>query len=176
MLLRCVRCFSYSASHHTADSLISPSPPEGLFNPFIFITDYTRDHSSVPHFHIYILAFMNMGSIPGRIIPARIADTIGHFSLLAPAAFLSGVACFALWLPERDSLLIAFAATYGFTSGAFVAVVTSCIARISDVRVIGTRIGMLYSIISLPCVSAPTPVTVVHRIIPSHTDRVSSLF
>ena len=135
---------------------LAPQLPEGLFNPFIFITDYTRDHSSLPHFHIYILAFMNLGSIPGRIIPARIADTIGHFSLLAPAAFFSGVACFALWLPERDSLLVAFAATYGFTSGAFVAVVTSCIARISDVRVIGTRIGMLYSIISLPCV-CPRP-------------------
>jgi hypothetical protein len=46
--------------------------------------------------------------------------------------------------------LMLFAAVYGFFSGAFISLITPCVAQISDISQIGTRIGMLYSIISVP--------------------------
>ena len=46
--------------------------------------------------------------------------------------------------------IVAFAALYGLFSGAFNALVIPCVAQISDIRVIGTRVGVLYSIISIP--------------------------
>lgn len=94
---------------------------------------------------------MNMGGIFGRIAPAWLSDTVGRFNLLAPSAFLSGLSCLVFWLFAKSLVsIMAFAMTYGFFSGAFISVITPCIAQISDITVIGTRIGMLYSIISVP--------------------------
>lgn len=99
----------------------------------------------------YVLSVMNAGGIFGRIAPAYISDTIGHFNLLAPAALLSGVATLALWFNVRNLAgLMVFSAVYGFLSGAFISVLTPSIARISDRDQMGTRMGMLYSVISVP--------------------------
>ena len=48
--------------------------------------------------------------------------------------------------------IMAFAALYGFFSGAFNALIIPCVAQISGPADIGTRVGMLYTSISLSCV------------------------
>lgn len=94
---------------------------------------------------------LNAGGVLGRIAPAYLSDTIGRFNLLTPAAFLSGLTCVTIWLMARGlTALMLFAATYGFFSGAFIALITPCVAQISDFERFGVRIGMLYSIISFP--------------------------
>lgn len=99
----------------------------------------------------YVLAVMNGGGVLGRIAPAYLSDTIGRFNLLTPCAFLSGLLCLVFWLFAKSLVsLMLFAALYGFFSGAFISVITPCVAQISDIRQIGIRIGMLYSIISFP--------------------------
>lgn len=45
--------------------------------------------------------------------------------------------------------IMAFAALYGFFSGGFNALIIPCVAQISDSANIGTRVGMLYTSISL---------------------------
>ncbi|KAF9476184.1 MFS general substrate transporter [Pholiota conissans] len=123
----------------------------GFFIPFFYIVEYAK-HISIPsHMSFYVLAVLNAGGVLGRIAPAYLSDTIGRFNLLAPAAFLSGLACLAFWLnTETLVALMLFAAVYGFCSGAFITLITPCVAQISDISQIGTRIGMLYSIISIP--------------------------
>lgn len=108
------------------------------------------------HLHIsrqlafYVLSVMNAGGIFGRIAPAYISDTIGHFNLLTPATFLSGLTILTLWLNAKHlAVLMVFAAVYGFVSGAFVSVLTPSIACISERGQVGTRMGMLYSVISI---------------------------
>ncbi|KAJ7819856.1 MFS general substrate transporter [Mycena olivaceomarginata] len=112
----------------------------GLFIPFFYIVDYAHDpRDSAEH------------DLHRRIAPAYLSDKIGRFNLLAPAAFLSGLLCVLFWVFARSLvLLMLFAAAYGFTSGAFISVITPCFAQISDIRQIGSRIGILYSIISFP--------------------------
>ncbi|KJA16292.1 hypothetical protein HYPSUDRAFT_147959 [Hypholoma sublateritium FD-334 SS-4] len=123
----------------------------GLFIPFFYIVDYAK-HISVPdHTSFSVLAVLNAGGVLGRIAPAYLSDTIGRFNLLTPAAFLSGLTCITIWLMARGlTALMLFAATYGFFSGAFIALITPCVAQISDFERLGVRIGMLYSIISFP--------------------------
>ncbi|KAF7342736.1 Monocarboxylate permease-like protein [Mycena sanguinolenta] len=113
----------------------------GLFIPFFFIVDYARDLMIPARMTFIVLAVMNAGGVVGRIAPAYLSDKLGRFNLLAPRS-----------LPVRTPLLplMLFAATYGFTSGAFISVITPCVAQISDIRQIGSRIGILYSIISFP--------------------------
>jgi len=101
---------------------------------------------------------MNIGGLVGRIIPAVLSDHFGRFNLLVPCAFLSGVSCVALWLPTmfvstpsgRIALEVTFALSFGFFSGGFIALINVCIAEISKTEELGSRIGLLYCLISFP--------------------------
>lgn len=101
---------------------------------------------------------MNVGGLVGRIVPAALSDHFGRFNLLVPCALLSGVSCIALWLPTsfvstpggRIALEVIFALSFGFFSGGFIALINACIAEISNSEEIGSRIGLLYCLISFP--------------------------
>ncbi|KAJ7085107.1 MFS general substrate transporter [Mycena belliarum] len=123
----------------------------GLFMPFFFIVDYAHDLAINSRMTFIVLAVMNAGGVVGRVAPAILSDSIGRFNLLAPSALLSGLLCVFFWLFAKSLVAIMlFAAAYGFTSGAFISVITPCVAQISDIRQIGSRIGILYSVISFP--------------------------
>jgi len=123
----------------------------GLFIPFFYIVEYGRHLSLPTHMSFYVLAVMNAGGVLGRIAPAYISDSIGRFNLLIPSAFFSGLSCVVVWLFAKSLVsVMLFSSFYGFFSGAFISLVTPCVAQISDIGQIGTRIGMLYSIISFP--------------------------
>lgn len=101
-----------------------------------------------------VLALMNAGGIFGRVAPAVLSDKIGRFNLLAPASFIAGLLILVSWMFAHNlATLIVFSVLYGFFSGAFISVVTPCVAQISDIREIGSRIGLMYSILSFPYVS-----------------------
>ena len=101
----------------------------------------------------YVLAVMNAGGVLGRIAPAYLSDSIGRFNLLVPSAFFSGLSCLVLWFFAKSlASVMVFSVLYGFLSGSFVSVVNPCVAQISDMPQMGTRIGMLYSIVSFSCV------------------------
>ncbi|KAI0694929.1 MFS general substrate transporter [Cerioporus squamosus] len=123
----------------------------GLFTPFTYIVSYASDQGISPDTAFYVLAVLNAGSVLGRIAPAHFADAFGRFALLVPCAALAGLSTLLLW-PAAHSFvpLAAYAALYGLFSGAFNALIVPCIAQISDIREIGMRIGLLYSIISFP--------------------------
>ena len=94
---------------------------------------------------------MNAGGVLGRLAPPFLSDALGRFNVLVPCALLTGLAMLAFW-PFTSGLtaVMLFAAVYGFFSGAFNALIIPCVAQISALREIGTRVGVLYSIISFP--------------------------
>ena len=106
----------------------------------------------------YILTIMNIGSLVGRVVPAALSDRVGRFNLFVPCSFFLGVSCVALWLPaslvstpgRQIALEVTFALSFGFFSGGFIALLNVCIAEISKPEEVGSRIGLLYSLISLP--------------------------
>ena len=61
---------------------------------------------------------------------------------------LSGLVTLALWIPGSSSTaaIIVFGAVYGFTSGGYISMAPAVIAQISDIRQIGTRIGITFII------------------------------
>ncbi|KAF8838483.1 MFS general substrate transporter [Paxillus ammoniavirescens] len=123
----------------------------GIFTPYFYISDYAESLGIPPNTAFYVLSAMNAGGVLGRIAPAWISDKIGRFNLLCPSAFLSGLICLVFWMFGKNLVAITvFAAVYGLLSGAFISVVTPCVAQISDIREIGTRIGALYTLISVP--------------------------
>ncbi|CCL99770.1 uncharacterized protein FIBRA_01792 [Fibroporia radiculosa] len=123
----------------------------GLFIPNFYIVDYAIAQSVSPTTAFYVLAIMNAGSVPGRLAPPFLSDAFGRFNLIVPCAFLAGLLALVLWTSARSlATIILFSVLFGFFSGGFNALIVSCIAQISDVEEVGTRVGMLYTIISFP--------------------------
>ncbi|KAI8986298.1 major facilitator superfamily domain-containing protein [Trametes punicea] len=121
----------------------------GLFIPFVYLADYSiyRGISSGTSF--YIISAMNAGSILGRIAPPFLADKVGRFNIAVPSTFLMGLLALLFWMFAKSLIAIVFfAAIYGCFSGAFLAMQIPCIAQISDIEEVGTRIGILYSVAS----------------------------
>ncbi|KAI0671264.1 MFS general substrate transporter [Trametes maxima] len=121
----------------------------GLFIPFFYIADYARDHGIPSSTVFYILSAMNGGGILGRLAPPLLSDAVGRYNVMVPCAFLMGLLALVFWTFAKTLVaILLFAIVYGFFSGAFIAMLIPCVAQISDLQEIGSRIGMLYSIVS----------------------------
>jgi len=143
--------FALVRDSHFMGTIVN-SGDEGIFTPFFYITSYTEDRAIVSDTTAcYILSAMNAGGVLGRIVPAILSDKIGRFNLLIPTGFLAGLSCLTLWMLAKTPIaVIVFAVVYGFLSGAFISVITPCVAQISDIGEIGSRMGALYTLISVP--------------------------
>ncbi|KAH9891929.1 MFS general substrate transporter [Cubamyces lactineus] len=121
----------------------------GLFIPFIYIAEYARDNHISADTAFYVLSAMNGGGFFGRLAPPFLSDAFGRFNVLVPCAFLMGLSALVFWIFANTLVtIILFAIVFGFFSGAFIAMIIPCVVQISPDGRIGTRIGVLYSIIS----------------------------
>jgi len=136
----------------------------GTFIPFNFIIMQALEYGMSPDLATYLLPILNatrsvpsllLAAIPntpsifGRILPGIFADRYGRFNTMISTCIFSAAMVLALWLPSRGNIpIIIFGALYGFSSGAFVSLLPSLVAQISDVRQIGVRNGTLFLIVS----------------------------
>ncbi|KAI0738848.1 MFS general substrate transporter [Daedaleopsis nitida] len=121
----------------------------GLFIPFTYVSNYSVTHGIPSSTSFYIVSAMNGGSVVGRIVPALVADCIGRFNIAAPSALLMALLALVFWTFARSLVpIIAFAVLYGCFAGAFLAMQIPCVTQISDMKEVGTRIGVLYSVAS----------------------------
>jgi MFS family permease len=122
------------------------------------VQNVERAGSAEDSLSAYILAIMNVGGLIGRVVLSALSDRIGRFNILFTSALLSGLACLALWLPTpfvsasggRIALEVTFVLSFGFFSGGFIALINVCVAQISKTEEVGSRIGLLYCLVSFP--------------------------
>ena len=129
--------------------VLTRSARPGLFIPFTYISKYAISSNISSSTSFYIVSAMNAGSIVGRIVPAMVADLVGRFNIAIPSAFLMGLLAFVLWSFAHSIVpIVVFAVLYGCFAGAFLAMQIPCVTQISDIKEVGTRIGVLYSVAS----------------------------
>lgn len=104
-----------------------------------------------------ILLIMNAVGIPGRAVPAFLADRYtGPLSIFIPVCFVAGVLLYA-WAAVHDYAgLLAFCIAYGvFGAGAQGLFPASCSSLTVDLSKIGVRTGMVFSIVSIASLTGP---------------------
>lgn len=142
----------------------------GMFLPINYIILEATHFGMSPDLAQYLVSILNAASFFGRTIPGYIADKIGRFNMMfimcvftgksylrvidvqysAGLIHVPGIIILTLWLPATGNApIITFAALFGFGSGAFVSLLPSMLAQISDVRQIGVRTGTVFAIISI---------------------------
>ena len=96
-------------------------------------------HSNVTN---YLMSMLNASSVIGRVVSGWVADRAGRFNTMIITTFLSSLFVLAAWIPAKSTApFIVFAVLVGFTNGAYVALTSSLVAQISDIKKIGTRNG-----------------------------------
>ncbi|KAK4153976.1 major facilitator superfamily domain-containing protein [Chaetomidium leptoderma] len=115
----------------------------GLFVPLTFIVSFAVDHGQDATESYLLLAYLNAGSVLGRVLPGFLADRFGRFNIIIVTITLCIITTLALWLPAGTSegLLIAYAVTFGFASGSNLGLVPVCLGQLCDHR----RYGRLFS-------------------------------
>ncbi|KAL6815962.1 major facilitator superfamily domain-containing protein [Trichoderma sp. SZMC 28013] len=119
----------------------------GMFLPFNYVILQAQDAGFSPKVVPYLIPILNASSIFGRILPGVVADKMGRFNVMIIITFISAISCLAIWIPVKSIAgIIVFVIIFGFSSGGVISLGPTLVAQISDIRHIGTRVGVAFSI------------------------------
>ncbi|GAM89554.1 hypothetical protein ANO11243_075930 [Dothideomycetidae sp. 11243] len=123
----------------------------GLFIPISYVVVQAGTIGTSVHLQGYLVPILNAASLFGRTIPGHVADKVGRFNVMTVMTLMSAVFIFAVWIPaSTNAIVIAFAALYGFGSGAYISIMPTLVAEITkDMSKLGVRNGTSFAIISI---------------------------
>ena len=102
------------------------------------------------HLAKYLVSILNASSTFGRTVPNYFADKFGRVNVFLINSLLTSIFVLGIWLPGSGTgAVVVFTLLFGFTSGAVVSLVPAIIAQISEIRKIGVRTGLLFSITAI---------------------------
>ncbi len=115
----------------------------GFYAPINYLPAQAISVGMSPNLVQYLLPILNAGSLFGRLFAGFLGDKLGRYNIFVIVCYLSGIFILALWLPDSsNAALIAFAALFGFFSGAYVSLLTPLIMQISPMPELGFRTGI----------------------------------
>lgn len=122
----------------------------GVFVPLNYLPVQAASTKMDPNLVQYLLPILNAASLFGRLFAGFMGDKIGRFNILIGCCYLSGIWILALWISSSSrSAIIAFSALFGFSSGAYISLVTPIVAQISPLPEIGFRTGIVFFVASI---------------------------
>lgn len=103
-----------------------------------------------------LLLIINGVGTAGRLLPNIIADRCGTLSIFIPTAAASALLIFAWIAVSSVNGLYAWAAICGIPIGGIQSMFPSALAALTtDLRKQGTRIGMVFTVVSLSVLTGP---------------------
>lgn len=104
----------------------------GFWSPYFFVADYGLAHGVSPHLANYLFAFLNAGSLVGRVGGGFVALYLGAFNAMVFACFATALLLYC-WLAITSTAgLIIFSLLFGATSGLIIALMFPVIAQMAD--------------------------------------------
>ncbi|RAL05339.1 MFS general substrate transporter [Aspergillus ibericus CBS 121593] len=122
-----------------------------VFVPTTYLSAYAV-HVGLSNTVSYLLiVFLNIGLIPGRLLPGLAADRLGRFNMMVLTSLVCAILTLALWYKSGSSLgaIVCYAVLFGFWSGTAMSLSPVCISQICATEDYGTRTGTTYTIASI---------------------------
>lgn len=100
---------------------------------------------------------MNAVGIPGRLCFGLTADRLlGPVNTLIPVTFLAGILFYCWAAVYSLDTLFAFCCLYGFFGAGIQSLFpASCVSLTTDLRKMGVRTGMCFTVVSVACLTGP---------------------
>ena len=121
----------------------------GVFMPYNFLVSESVYYGMSQPLANYTLTILSATSVFGRILPGWLGDLYGRFNIMIATSLLSMILVLALWIPSNSNAPnLVFSALYGFSSGAFVAMVPALVAQVClEIKKLGFYMGACYLVI-----------------------------
>ena len=123
----------------------------GWYAPFTYLESFSQDYNLAPaDKSFYIVAWLNLASILGRVIPNLLTPAFGAVNMSLLTAFMLAVAAFSFSVVGTLAELLVVTAVYGFWTGAFFSLQPTVFMILTkDKNVVGTRIGYGFAIMAI---------------------------
>jgi MFS family permease len=132
---------------------------EGLFFPFYYLSSHatTQIHPKMSYRHsLNMLLLLNAVGAPGRLIPGYLADRLGTITILIPAAFVASLLVYCWAVVSTPAGLWVWTALFGLAGGAIQGLFPAALSSLTaDPQKQGTRIGMVFTIVSFSVLTGP---------------------
>ncbi|KAI1841010.1 hypothetical protein JX265_012887 [Neoarthrinium moseri] len=130
----------------------------GMYTPFFYVQSFAiQSGITSQNVAFYIVTAMNLASIPGRIIPALLAQRLGPLNMIIAASIALAATGLGFLGTKNVISVYAVAIVYGFFTGAFFALQpTNFVQLTSDMRILGTRFGMAFTVMSVALLFGPS--------------------
>lgn len=122
-----------------------------VFIPITYIASYAIHVGVEDTMSYLVIAFLNLGAIPGRFLPGLLADRVGRFNMMVLTSIICALLTLALWFSASDNLaaIICYAVLFGFWSGAAISLTPVCISQVCATEDYGKRNGTTFTISSI---------------------------
>lgn len=100
---------------------------------------------------------LNAVGIPGRLACGLVADRLlGPVNTLTPVAFIAGLLLYSWAKVHSLGALVVFCIIYGFfAAGVQSLFPAACASLTTDMKKMGVRTGMCFSVVSVACLTGP---------------------
>ena len=130
----------------------------GLYFAFYYIGSYGRDILGNSQAEaINNLLILNGVGLFGRLVPGHLADRyFGPLNTLIPFVFVSGLLLYCWTAVTSKGGLVGFAVIYGLFAAGIQGLFPATLASLtSDLKKIGVRMGMVFSVVSFASLTGP---------------------
>ena len=136
----------------------------GMFVPHYYIESYAILKGVSKPVAVYSVTALNGGSLVGRLLVALVSDRLGRYNTLLLSSLMASVVCLLVWplvgLIEQGSNgvqagILLFGFGWGLANGAYLSAAVPALATFAPLARLGTRAGMLFSMLAIPCVTSP---------------------
>ncbi|KAF5707005.1 hypothetical protein LB506_009981 [Fusarium annulatum] len=122
----------------------------GMFVPIDYLPLQALHAGVDANLDQYLIPILNAASLFGRLGSGIVGDKIGRYNVFIVVGSLSALWILALWIPcNTQDGIIAFAALFGFCSGAYISLIAPLVAQISPLPEIGFRTGIVLCLSSI---------------------------
>lgn len=115
----------------------------GFFTPIFFVTSYGVAEGLSTDFSFYLTSITLAASFFGRVAPGFYADKYGPFNVLLISAVFSAVIAFCWTAATTTAGIVLWSLAYGFSSGSFLSLQSTCASRLSTPQTRGMAIGLV---------------------------------
>jgi len=127
-----------------------------MFSPYFDAPVLAASNHLPPTLASYSIAILQGGSFLGRATSGMLADRLGVWRVFTAMGLLTACVLFAFWTaPVNVPVTVAGMFLYGYTSGAWITLMSAVTVAISAPHEAGMRVGMLWTVVSLPILAGP---------------------
>lgn len=132
----------------------------GVYFPFYYLAAYSRDALPISPFSftdsLNLLLIINGVGAIGRIVPNFIADRIGAVNIFIPICGITSMLVFCWIAVSSPPGLYAWTVCYGIFAAGIQSLFPAALSFLtSDLRKLGVRMGMVFTIVSFAVLTGP---------------------